>query len=75
MLRKIILIAFSFSSGALLFLMLCLGAQNLNRRHVIDLGFGKTAPLPSGFLVGISIVLGVVSGGSATAAFLPDKNN
>ena len=47
--------------------MLCLGAQNLNTRHSLKIGNMSTAPFPSGFLTGVSIVAGVLSGGSAAA--------
>jgi len=53
--------------------VLCLGAQNLNDRHNLKLGFANSAALPSGFLVGISIVLGVFSGGSTAALLLPNS--
>ncbi len=70
MLLRLRLLAMSFGSGALLLLVLCLGAQNLNERHKLNLGFAKSAPLPSGFLIGISIVIGVISGGSTTALLI-----
>jgi len=51
--------------------MLCLGAQNLNERHSLKLVETTTAPLPTGFLIGVSIILGVISGGSTAAVLLP----
>jgi hypothetical protein len=33
---------------------------------------GSTAPLPAGFVVGVSAVLGLLGGGSLTALMLPD---
>jgi uncharacterized integral membrane protein len=57
----------SVSGGVLLLLLLCLGAQNLEDRTRLNLGFGRTAPLPTGFVVGVSLVLGVIAGGSAVA--------
>ena len=71
---KFKLITISFTTGILLLIVLCLGAQNLTDRHSLKIGISKTAPLPSGFLVGISIALGVISGGSATALLIPSKN-
>ncbi len=70
MLLRVQLLIMSFTSALALLLMLCLGAQNLNSRHTLSLGSQKTAPLPSGFLIGVSIVLGVISGGSTAAALL-----
>ncbi len=56
-------------SGLSLLLMLCLGSQNLNNRQVLKAGNLRSAPLPSGFVIGVSIIAGVISGGS-TAAIL-----
>ena len=55
----------SFGAGLLLLLLLCLGAQNGRDRHSIQLGGSRSVPLPSGFLVGMSLVIGVISGGCA----------
>lgn len=51
----------------LLLLMLCLGSQNLNQREALNLVVGKSAELPTGFVVGIAVICGVLSGGSTTA--------
>jgi hypothetical protein len=67
MLLRLRLLFSSLAGSALLVLVLCLGAQNLNDRPSLQLGFGRTAPLPSGFLVGLALALGVLSGGSAVA--------
>ncbi len=72
---KLRLIATSTLTGLALLIMLCLGAQNLSDREELQLGFGKTAPLPSGFVIGVSIVLGVVSGGSTAALLSPYSRN
>jgi hypothetical protein len=37
----------------------------------LNLGVGRTPELPSGFVVGVALVIGVISGGSATALLLP----
>ena len=65
------LLTTSLVSGGLLLVVLCLGAQNLNDRHSLRLGDAKSAELPTGFLVGISIIAGVISGGSTAALLLP----
>jgi hypothetical protein len=62
--------------GALLVAMaVCLGAQNLNDRPVLRLGVAQTAPLPSGFLLGLALAAGLFSGGSAVAVAMgrPDS--
>ena len=71
MLQRLRLLTTSLGSAMLLLIVLCLGSQNLNDRHSLNLGFTKTAPLPSGFLVGVSVVLGVISGGSTAALLIP----
>ena len=67
MLLRLRLLISSAVGASMLLLVLCLGAQNLNDRPSLQLGFGRTAPLPSGFLVGVALALGVLSGGSAVA--------
>ena len=57
MLIRLRLLLLSLGSGLTLLLVLCLGAQNLNDRYRLNLGVGQSAPLPSGFIVGISLVL------------------
>ena len=73
MLMRFRLILSSLGAGTVLLLLLCLGAQNLKDRHSIQFGSARSVPLPTGFLVGLSLVIGVVSGGSAVAAMLPDQ--
>ena len=64
----------SLGMGTILFMLLCLGAQNLKDRHSIRVGYARSVPLPTGFLVGLSLVIGVVSGGSAAAVMLPEQH-
>lgn len=71
MLLRLRLVLSSVASGVLLLLLLCLGAQNLEERLSLRLGFARTAPLPSGFVIGIAVVLGVISGGSTAALLMP----
>ena len=70
MLVRLRLVGGSLVGGALLLTVLCLGAQNLEQRTRLELGFGQTAPLPSGFLVGVALAIGVISGGSSAALLL-----
>ncbi len=71
MLTRIQLLSVSFASGLLLLFVLCLGSQNLNNRFKVNLVFATTEPLPAGFVVGLSVVLGVISGGSTATILLP----
>ena len=75
MLLRLRLLLLSFGGGALLLLLLCLGAQNLSERTSIQMGGARSVPLPTGFLVGVSFVVGVISGGSAAAVLLPDQRS
>ncbi len=72
MFLRLKLLTTTLASGAVLMLVLCLGSQNLSNRKPIQLGLAKTAPLPSGFVIGVSIVLGVISGGSTAALIIPE---
>ena len=80
MLLRLRLLTGTVVGSLLLLLMLCLGSQNpvsvcpissqnLNQRQEVNLGVGTTAELPTGFVVGIAVICGVLSGGS-TAALL-----
>jgi hypothetical protein len=71
MLLRLRLLLASLGGGVLLLLLLCLGAQNLDQRPRLWLGFGGTAPLPTGFLVGVALVVGVMSGGCSAALLTP----
>ena len=71
MLLRLRLLMITLGSGAALLFVLCLGAQNLSDRYRLRLGIGETAPLPAGFVVGVSAVLGGASGGSLTARLMP----
>jgi uncharacterized integral membrane protein len=55
----------------MLLLILCLGAQNLDQRTSLNLATSRTAPLPTGFLVGLAMVVGVISGGCTAALLMP----
>lgn len=74
MLLRLRLLAASLGGGVLLLLILCLGAQNLDKRASLNLGVGRTAALPTGFLVGVALVIGVICGGTATALLLPQDD-
>jgi uncharacterized integral membrane protein len=61
----------SLVGGGMLLLILCLGAQNLDQRTSLNLATSRTAPLPTGFLVGLALVVGVISGGCTAALLIP----
>ena len=65
------LLVASLMGGSLLLAILCLGAQNLDQRPSLNLGLSRTAPLPAGFLVGVALVVGVISGGCSAALLAP----
>ena len=71
MIKRLKILAFTITSGTVLIFTLCLGSQNLNSRHSINLLTTKTAPLPSGFIIGVTMVIGVLTGGSLTALLIP----
>lgn len=67
MLVRLRLVLGSLVGALLVGLAVCLGAQNLSDRPSLQLGAGQTAPLPSGFLMGLALAAGLLSGGSAAA--------
>ena len=73
MLLRLRLLLITLGGSAALLVVLCLGAQNLSERYRLKLGVGTTAPLPAGFIVGISTVLGVISGGSLAVVLMPNS--
>lgn len=73
MLLRLRLVLTSVGGGVLLMLLLCLGAQNLDQRTRVNLGWSRTTELPTGFVVGVALVIGVISGGAATALLPPRR--
>jgi hypothetical protein len=73
MLLRLRLLLITLGGSAALLVVLCLGAQNLSERYRLKLGIGTTAPLPAGFIVGVSTVLGVISGGSLAVVLMPNS--
>ena len=73
MLLRLRLLLITLGGSAALLVLLCLGAQNLSERYRLKLGIGTTAPLPAGFIVGVSTVLGVISGGSLAVVLMPNS--
>ena len=76
MANKILFSIITLSNSALLVLMLALGSQNLSSSHNINLGIYTTKEsFPSGFLIGISTILGSISGGITTVLLVPNSKN
>ena len=73
MLIQLRLLTITLGNGALLLSMLCLGGQNLSDKVSLTLVASNTVPLPSGFVVGVALVVGVVSGGSTAAVLLESR--
>ena len=73
MLLRLRLLLITLGGSVALLVVLCLGAQNLSERYMLKLGVGTTAPLPAGFIVGVSTVLGVISGGSLAVVLMPNS--
>ena len=69
------LITLNFGTAILLILFLCLGSQNLNKKHSLNFLLNKTVPLPIGFLVGTSFTLGVITGGINSVLMANNKVN
>ena len=69
MLLRLRLMLISLGMGTVLLMLLCLGAQNLKDRHSIQVGSARSVPLPTGFLVGLSMVIG------DTLSYFPQEEN
>lgn len=72
MLVRLRLVVGSLVGAGLVLLAVCLGAQNLNDRPALRLGWARSAPLPTGFLLGLALAAGLLSGGAAVAVVLGD---
>ncbi len=75
MMMKFKVLITTITSSLILLIVLCLGSQNLSNRHSINLGLGKTAPFPIGFIVGISLISGVITGGITSTLLSSRQNN
>tara|TARA_Y100001968_G_scaffold80193_1_gene71377 strand:- start:66 stop:290 length:225 start_codon:yes stop_codon:yes gene_type:complete len=74
MLLKLQILTLNIASAILLIFFLCLGSQNLNKKHNLNFFINKTVPLPIGFLVGTSFTLGIISGGITSVSMINDDN-
>ena len=67
------LLSLNISSAIILIFFLCLGSQNLSKKHNLNFLINKTVPLPIGFLVGTSFSLGIISGGLTSVLMIKDE--
>tara|TARA_Y100001968_G_scaffold49248_1_gene39613 strand:+ start:2631 stop:2849 length:219 start_codon:yes stop_codon:yes gene_type:complete len=70
MLIRLRILATVFSTAVLFLLVLCLGSQNINNRTKINIGVTSIAPLPTGFVAGMSVICGILSGGSTASVLI-----
>ncbi len=71
---KIQLLTLNIATSILLIFFLCLGSQNLSKKHNLNFLIKETVPLPVGFLVGTSFSLGVITGGLSSVLTISKKN-
>ena len=75
MFLRLQLLTLNIASSILLIFFLCLGSQNLSKKHNLNFLINKTVPLPIGFLVGTSFTLGLISGGVTSVLMINRKVN
>ena len=68
------LLTLNIATAIFLIFFLCLGSQNLSKKHNLNLLSTKTVPLPIGFLVGTSFTLGLLSGGFTSVLMIKNEN-
>ena len=71
---KLQLLSLNIASAVLLIFFLCLGSQNLSRKHNVKFLKNETVPLPIGFLIGTSFTLGLISGGLTSLIMLKGED-
>ena len=72
---KLQLLTLNIASAIFLIFFLCLGSQNLSKKHSLDFLINKTVPLPIGFIIGSAFTLGLISGGLSSVAMINNKTN
>ena len=74
MFLRLQLLTLNIATAILLIFFLCLGSQNLSKKHSLDFLINKTVPLPIGFLIGTSFTFGLISGG-LTSVIMINNND
>ena len=69
------LLTINITTAILLIFFLCLGSQNLSKRHSLNFLINKTVPVPIGFLMGTSFTLGLISGGLTSILMINNKES
>ena len=69
------LLTLNIATALFLIFFLCLGSQNLNKKHNLNFLINKTVSLPIGFLIGTSFSLGVLSGGLTSVLMINKEIN
>ena len=70
---KVKLLTLNLASAILLIFFLCLGSQNLSKRHSLNFLINQSVSLPIGFIVGTSFSLGLISGGLTSVLMINKK--
>ena len=73
MFLRLKLLTLNIATAILLIFFLCLGSQNLGKRHSLDILINKTVALPIGFLIGTSFTFGLITGG-VTSVLMVNHN-
>ena len=73
MIFRLKLLTLNIATAILLIFFLCLGSQNLGKRHSLDFLINKTVALPIGFLIGTSFTFGLITGG-VTSVLMVNNN-
>ncbi len=69
------LLTLNIASAILLIFFICLGSQNLSKKHNLNFLLNKTVPLPIGFIVGTAFTFGLISGGVTSISMINNKTN
>ena len=75
MFLKIKLLTLNIATAILLIFFLCLGSQNLSKKHSLNFLINKTVELPIGFLIGSSFTLGLISGGLTSIIMINNNSH
>ena len=74
MFLKLQLLTLNITSAILLVFFLCLGSQNLDKKHKINFLINNTVALPSGFIIGSSFTIGLITGGLTSILMINNRN-
>ena len=69
------LLTLNIASAILLIFFICLGSQNLSKKHNLNFLLNRTVPLPIGFIVGTAFTFGLISGGVTSISMINNKTN